>query len=267
MSRIITKVAAATALTLVAGLGVTGSAGPASGADESCQGAAAPENTNTVNQAPVLQDDTVSTMAGRILTIKVLANDSDPDSDKLYVASATQPERGELCLHKNGTIDYLAMPSAYNRTDTFSYGVTDGDRYRTAKVTVNIEGIKPMRPVLKQRLVLKKHSKQVKQWAVMTFTNPNKNRMLLYAGNPKKERPSVQRVLYPGRSFTMTTKLRRVQYVTALAPRNDDLTLVNVGLLNTRNGHLRGVYLGIYFGDEFASEARATRELWARRNG
>ena len=267
MSSIITKVAAATVVSLVAGLGVAGSGSPASAAEESCSGATAPANTNTVNQAPVAVNDTVSVVAGRIVTIKVLANDTDPDSDKLYVTGVTQPKRGEYCLHKNGTIDYFAMPGAYNRKDTFTYGVTDGDRYRTATVTVNVEGIKPMRPVLRKRLVLNKHSKQVKQWAVLTFTNPNKKRMLLLAGSPKADRPSVQRVLYPNRSFTMTTKLRRVQYVTALAPRNDELTLVNIGVLNTRNGVIRGAYLGIYFGDEFETEARATQELWARRNG
>ena len=51
--------------------------------------------------------------------------------------------------------------------------------------------------MLKQKLVLKKHSNKVKQRARVSFTNTNKYRVIVLAGNPKKNRPAVQRVLYP----------------------------------------------------------------------
>lgn len=257
------RVATATVVALVASLGLIGSGTTAAAADGECSPAAAPQNDDTLNQAPVLTDDTVRVIAGSVATLKVLANDSDPDGDRLYVTSATTPKRGETCVQRNGTIRYFAEPGRYNRTNTFTYAVTDGDRYRTATVTVNVEGLKPMRPVLRQRLV--KKGKNVKQWAVLTFTNPNSKRMLLLAGNPRKNRPAVQRVLYPGRSFTLTTKVARVYYITALAPQDAGLTLVNEGLLNTRTGHLRGQYYGYYLGEEYETEARAAQGLWARR--
>ena len=264
MSRFTTKVATATAIALVASLGLTGFAGSAAAAED-CTPATAPQNDDVLNQAPVLTNDSVRIIAGSVTTVKVLANDSDPDGDKLYVTSATTPKRGATCVNPNGTIEYFAAPGRYNRTDTFTYAVTDGDRYRTATVTVNVEGLKPMRPVLKQRLV--KKGKKVSQRAVLTFTNPNSKRMILLAGDQRKGRPELQRVLYPGKSATLVTKTVRVYYVTALAPRDAGLTLVNDGLLNTRNGNLRGQYYGYYFDEEYESESRAFQDLWARRNG
>jgi hypothetical protein len=198
------------------------------------------------------------------VTIKVLANDTDPDGDKLYLENASSPRRGEICVQRNGTIEYLADGSRTDYTSTFTYGVTDGDRYRTGTVTVNAQGVKPMRAVLKQRLVLKKHSHKVKQRARVSFTNPNSYRMLLVAGNPKKEKADVQHFVYPGRTFTMTTKLRRLEYITVLMPKSSPaISFVNQGLLNTRTGHLSGHYLGFSFGR--SAHARPAQQVWARR--
>jgi hypothetical protein len=264
MSSAIKKIATATAVTLVAGLGLTGSAGSATAATGGfCEGQSAPANTDPSNQAPVPVNDTANVVAGTITTLKVLANDTDPDGDKLYLENATSPRRGEVCVNRNGTIDFYAEGSRNNYTTTFTYGVTDGDRYRTATVTVNVESLKPVRPVLKQRLVLK-HG-HVKQPARMTFTNNNKYRVILLAGNPKKSRPAVQRVIYPGRTFTYSTKQRRLAYVGILAPKSGEFSLINQGILNTRNGHIRGQFYGGAGGFRSAESARTTQEFWAHR--
>ena len=186
MSRAIKKIAATSAIALVAGLAVTGSGGTATAAAGGfCEGMSAPQNNDVANQAPVVVNDTAKVVAGTTVIIKVLANDSDPDADKLYVENASTPKKGEVCVEKNGTIEYYARGSRYNYTDTFTYGVTDGDRYRTGTVTVSVEGVKPVRPVLKQKLVVK-HGK-VKQRARVSFTNTNTYRVVLLAGSPKKE--------------------------------------------------------------------------------
>jgi len=267
MSRALRKIATTSALALVAGLAVTGSGGTATAAAGGfCEGMSAPQNNDVTNQAPVVVNDTAKAIAGTVVVIKVLANDSDPDGDKLYVENASTPKKGEVCVESNGTVEYYARGSRYNYTDTFTYGVTDGDRYRTGTVTVKVDGVKPVRPVLKQKLVLKKHSNKVKQRARVSFTNTNKYRVIVLAGNPKKNRPAVQRVLYPNRSFTFSTKLKRLAYLGILAPKSAEISLINVGFLNTRNGHIRGQYLGDYYDEEFrtGSSARTTQDLWVQ---
>ena len=132
MSSAIKKIASATAVTLVAGLGLTGSPGSATAATGGfCEGQSAPANTDPSNQAPVPTNDTVNALAGTLTTIKVLANDTDPDGDRLYLENASSPRRGEICVQRNGTIEFLADGSRSNYVSTFTYGVTDGDRYRT----------------------------------------------------------------------------------------------------------------------------------------
>jgi hypothetical protein len=267
MSSAIKKIATAAAVTLVAGLGLTGSAGGATAATGGfCEGQSAPANTNVANQAPVPANDTVSMTAGTLTTLKVLANDTDPDGDRLYLENATSPRRGEVCVNSNGTIDVLAAASRSNFTTSFTYGVTDGDRYRTATVTINAVGLKPMRPVLKQRLITKKHSHKVKQRARVTFTNSNDYRMLLLAGNPKKDEPDVQHYVYPGRTFAFSTKERRLAFITVLAPKSEKfLTFVNQGLLNTQNGHLSAQFIGEAISTGRQQHAQSSRQVWARR--
>jgi hypothetical protein len=267
MSSAIKKIAAATAVTLVAGLGLTGTPGSATAATGGfCEGQSAPANTDPSNQAPVPTNDTVNALAGTLTVIKVLANDTDPDGDRLYLENASSPRRGEICVQRNGTIEFLADGSRSNYVSTFTYGVTDGDRYRTATVTVNVQGVQPMRPTLKKRLILKKHSQKVKQRAVVSFTNPNPKRMLLLAGNPKKDNPSVQHFVYPGRTFTFSTKERRLAYITVLSPKNSDtICIVNQGLLNTRNGHLSAQYIGATISFGRAQHAEVAKKVWARR--
>jgi hypothetical protein len=265
MSSAIKKIAATAAVTLIAGLGLTASAGSASAATGGfCEGMSAPANTDPTNQAPVPGNDTVDALAGTVTTIKVLANDTDPDGDKLYLENASSPRRGDVCVEKNGTIDFLAEASRTAYVSTFTYGVTDGDRYRTATVTVNVAALKPMRPVLQQKLVLKKHSHKVKQPARVSFTNPNPKRMLLLAGDPKKKNPTVQRFIYPGHTFSFTSRSKRLQYLTVLAPKNTEtISIVNEGLLNTQTGHLSAQYVGVTFGR--SSQHMSAKKIWARR--
>ena len=177
MSRIFTKLAVATAISLVAGLGLTGSVSPASAA-EACPGGTPAENTNPANQAPVVTDDTAAVQAGSSVIVRVLSNDTDPDGDQLAVVS-TKTSKGVTCIGAKGLIRYTPNVGKYDRTDTFTYGVTDGDNYRTGTVTLAVTGLKPLKPVLKKRLLLKPNGK-VKQLARVAFTNPNSKRVLLF---------------------------------------------------------------------------------------
>ncbi len=90
---------------------------------------------NAVNDGPVAQDDSVSTDEDMVVTIDVLANDSDLDGDSLSVTSASA-ENGSVTINADGMLDYT--PNAnFNGTDTISYSISDGNG-GTATATVDV---------------------------------------------------------------------------------------------------------------------------------
>jgi hypothetical protein len=91
-----------------------------------------------VNDAPVAQDDSASTVAGDPVAVPVLNNDSDPDGDPLTIASVSQPTHGSVLIA--GTDLTYTPASDFTGVDTFSYTITDtyGASY-TATVTIGID--------------------------------------------------------------------------------------------------------------------------------
>ncbi|MFW6107387.1 MAG: C25 family cysteine peptidase [bacterium] len=91
------------------------------------------------DQRPVANDDDASTPEGTPITIDVLANDSDPNSDPLTVSSLTQPDHGTATLNTDQTVTY-APDAGYTGTDSFTYTAYDGTWHSdaaTVTVTVN----------------------------------------------------------------------------------------------------------------------------------
>lgn len=89
------------------------------------------------NTAPQTTADTATVVAGSTVTVDVLANDTDANSDALYIQHMTDGDFGKVSL-KNGKLAY-ASDAAYVGSDTFTYyasdakgGVTEG----TVTVTV-----------------------------------------------------------------------------------------------------------------------------------
>ncbi len=82
---------------------------------------------NAVNDAPVAVEDTASTNEDDTvgILINVLANDTDTESDTLYLVSITQPSHGSAAI-EDGQVRYI--PDAdWNGSDTFTYTVADRD--------------------------------------------------------------------------------------------------------------------------------------------
>ncbi|MEM7332261.1 MAG: tandem-95 repeat protein, partial [Chloroflexota bacterium] len=93
---------------------------------------------NEVNAAPVATDDNATTDQDVVITIDVLANDTDGDGDTLAVESTTDPANGSVV--NNGTDVTYTPDAGYFGTDTFEYTVTDnngGTDTATVTVTVN----------------------------------------------------------------------------------------------------------------------------------
>jgi len=97
-----------------------------------------------INHAPVANADTVYVAAGSAVTVSVLANDSDPDGDKLVVKSVTNGAFGTAVLQTDGTILYTPGPN-FTGSDSFSYtaadpaGLTSNASVQVLKVS---EGVK-----------------------------------------------------------------------------------------------------------------------------
>ncbi|MET0155971.1 MAG: Ig-like domain-containing protein [Rickettsiales bacterium] len=99
------------------------------------------------NDAPIANDDAVTLPEDNIVSnIPVLANDVDPDGDKLTVTKiVTGPEHGTATLNADGTINY--QPNAnYNGSDSLVYEVTDGKLTDTATLKLTVTPVND-RPV------------------------------------------------------------------------------------------------------------------------
>ena len=88
-----------------------------------------------LNRAPVAVADTATTQAATPVTINVLANDSDPDSDALAVSTFTQAAHGTVASVTGG-LRYTPT-SGYSGGDSFTYTISDG-RGGTATATVSL---------------------------------------------------------------------------------------------------------------------------------
>ncbi len=97
------------------------------------------------NQPPTAGNDTAtaSGLAGSLITIPVLANDSDPNGDPLSIVSVSTPAHGTATI--SGT-DVVYTPLAtYAGPDSFSYTISDGrGGLSTANVLVNVRDRAPI---------------------------------------------------------------------------------------------------------------------------
>ncbi|WP_425100643.1 Ig-like domain-containing protein [Tropicibacter sp. S64] len=93
-----------------------------------------------LNSDPDAVDDSVTTPLDTAVTIDVLGNDTDPESDPLSTTSATTPTSGAVVVNGDGTVTYT--PNAgFTGTDTFDYTISDGNGGTdTATVTVSVGG-------------------------------------------------------------------------------------------------------------------------------
>ena len=87
------------------------------------------------NTAPVAQDDNATT-DGSEVTIDVLGNDTDADSDPLSLITTTQPTNGTVAI-ANGQLVYTPN-QGFVGTDSFTYTISDGNG-QTATATVQVD--------------------------------------------------------------------------------------------------------------------------------
>ncbi|MFK7907073.1 MAG: SdrD B-like domain-containing protein, partial [Chitinophagales bacterium] len=77
----------------------------------------------SVNTAPIAEDDLTITEEDTTVKIPVLTNDSDPDGDEFSITSFTQPENGTVVLSE-GILIYTPNPD-FVGIETFTYQICD----------------------------------------------------------------------------------------------------------------------------------------------
>lgn len=106
-----------------------------------------------VSDPPIANDDGVTIQEDApIVTINVLANDTDPDGRRLMIVGATQGANGSVTINADGTLAY-APNKNFCGTDTFNYTVSNGEGgAATATVSVVVEPVNDA-PVITSRPV------------------------------------------------------------------------------------------------------------------
>ncbi len=90
-----------------------------------------------VNDPPTATEDVGETDEDEPVTLSVLDNDSDPDGDELSVDWISPPSHGSV-RNEGNAITYIPDPD-YHGTDSFTYGVSDGNGGSdTADVAISI---------------------------------------------------------------------------------------------------------------------------------
>ncbi|MEP1208046.1 MAG: Ig-like domain-containing protein [Rhizobiaceae bacterium] len=91
------------------------------------------------NATPVANPDTATGSEDQALSIDVLANDTDADSDPLTPEIVTASASGSLNIESDNKVTYTPNENFYG-TDNFTYRVYDGSEYSTAAtvlITIN----------------------------------------------------------------------------------------------------------------------------------
>src|SRR5262249_29321736 len=87
---------------------------------------------------PDAVNDTATTAEDTAVTIHVLANDTDPESNTLTVVAVGQAAHGSVVINADGTVTYTPAAN-YNGADTFTYTISDGHRTAdTATVSLTV---------------------------------------------------------------------------------------------------------------------------------
>ena len=99
-------------------------------------------NVSNVNEAPTAVNDTATTKEDQSVRIDVLANDTDPDTERaaLRVSVLTQPLNGRARVESDRTITYTPNVN-FAGDNSFTYSVSDGSLSDAGSVTVTVEAV------------------------------------------------------------------------------------------------------------------------------
>jgi len=97
---------------------------------------------------PQAKDDTTTALAGKPVTVLVLANDTASEIEKLVVTDVTDGTNGEVTIPAGKkSVIYTPKPGFSGPSDSFSYTVSDGNGATAkANVAVSFKQVTPVPP-------------------------------------------------------------------------------------------------------------------------
>ena len=101
-------------------------------------------NVSDVPEPPTAMNDTARTAEDKEVIIRVLDNDTDPDTERanLRVSVGTQPLNGRARVESDRTITYTPNANYHGPpSDSFTYTVSDGSLSDAGSVTVTVEAV------------------------------------------------------------------------------------------------------------------------------
>ncbi len=100
-----------------------------------------------VNLPPVANPDSATTPLDTPVTINVLGNDTDPESDPLTVTGASvPPAQGTVVVNPDGTVTFTPA-AGFTGTATITYTISDGTNSATSTATVGVNAPVNLPPV------------------------------------------------------------------------------------------------------------------------
>ncbi len=101
--------------------------------------------TVTVNQPPTASNTIARADGAQLASIKVLAQASDPDKDKLTVTITGSPLVGNATVNSDGTVSLTGLPVGFKGLTRFTYDVTDPSGASAHATAVIFVGADPFR--------------------------------------------------------------------------------------------------------------------------
>lgn len=170
---------------------------------------------------------TVSVLAGGYVeNIDVAGNDG------ISLVCAAGTGYGYAFVY-DGFAGYSPAPGP-DSVQTFTVGGTDGDRYYSTEVTVNVDGFAD--PTLKR--ALEKKGGKVTQKAKVAFHNTTDYPVKVLAGSFNNDEPDLRVKIPAGESSVVTTKRAHLDFIGLVSTRKVYAT-VRIAGINTQSGTVR----------------------------
>ena len=99
----------------------------------------------SVNQPPIAVNDVAITDENSSVTIAVLANDLDPDGDRISLTGVSSPGNGSVSIGNNQVI--YSPDADFAGNDSFRYTISDAQDTDAATVTVTVESVVNQPPI------------------------------------------------------------------------------------------------------------------------
>ena len=178
------------------------------------------------NRQPVAADDVAETPEDTPALIDVLANDTDPDGDRMQILAITQPSHGTTTVVA-GEVRYVPAPD-YHGSDAFSYTAGDGGGLSAkANVAVTVlpvnEAPAPVGVIPDQ--TLQEGADPVTLDLAPYFTDVDGDVLMFEALSSD---PEVTTVTVSGTTLTLTPVVTGAAMVTATARDAEGLTATQV---------------------------------------